>query len=593
MLVAASGLDGDRLLDATDHAVAAGLLVEDGAGRLGMPHALIGQAVRERLGRTRHLDLHRRLGEALEQDSEPNVSPSRRAHHLMAAGALIDRRRRVSAGIAAGQHSVSSAAFEDAATWAARTRELVTDQIDPRDRVELSLLECDVARALGDRPVAIEAARASVQLAKEIGEPFLIARVAESWMMSLSGVGFDIGRPVDRDLVALMELSIATLPADELRYGVRIRSMLTSVLVPSADPTRRVQLADEALAIAGQHDDPELMASAQLARRLALASITELDERSTAGFAAVREASKSANPQLQLTASLFSLTDLMELGRIDEHLELLETFRSRAADLHIMLFEVYGLFMTAARALSTGRYDDAQRIADEALERGVRSHGVNAQIAYAGIWYRLALDLGRLAGTVEESERMVAANPRLRMWQVALVRGLIDADRLDDARRLLGELVGPDGVALRDNQMFLPQACTLVEVAEALDDAERCAVLQATLEPYAGRVAVSGLAGISVGPVNGYIGLAALGAGDLVAAERHLRRAIDENVAHGTRPHEARARRDLARVLEALDREGDAAEATALRVEARRIADDIGLDHQRLNAVASGHGGSR
>ena len=152
VLVAASGLDGDRLLDATDHAVAAGLLVEDGAGRLGMPHALIGQAVRERLGRTRRLDLHRRLGEALEQDSEPNVSPSRRAHHLMAAGALIDRRRRVSAGIAAGQHSVSSAAFEDAATWAARVRELVTEQIDPRDRLELSLLECDVARGAGRPP---------------------------------------------------------------------------------------------------------------------------------------------------------------------------------------------------------------------------------------------------------------------------------------------------------------------------------------------------------------------------------------------------------------------------------------------------------
>ena len=27
------------------------------------------------------------------------------------------------------------------------------------------------------------------------GEPFLLARVAEGWMMSLSGVGFDIGDP--------------------------------------------------------------------------------------------------------------------------------------------------------------------------------------------------------------------------------------------------------------------------------------------------------------------------------------------------------------------------------------------------------------
>ena len=37
------------------------------------------------------------------------------------------------------------------------------------------------------------------------------------------------------------------------------------------------------------------------------------------------------------------------------------------------------------------------------------------------------------------------------------------------------------------------------------------------------RIAVSGLAGISIGPVSGYVGLAAHGAGDLDAAERHLR----------------------------------------------------------------------
>ena len=50
----------------------------------------------------------------------------------------------------------------------------------------------------------------------------------------------------------------------------------------------------------------------------------------------------------------------------------------------------------------------------------MRSHGVNAEIAYAGIAYRLAFDLGRLAETVPQSEQMVSTNPRLRMWQVAL-----------------------------------------------------------------------------------------------------------------------------------------------------------------------------
>ena len=62
----------------------------------------------------------------------------------------------------------------------------------------------------------------------------------------------------------------------------------------------------------------------------------------------------------------------------------------------------------------------------------------------------LALDLGTLPATVDESERMYAANPRLRMWQIGVVRGLVAAGRLDDARVHYEDLVGADGVALRD-----------------------------------------------------------------------------------------------------------------------------------------------
>jgi hypothetical protein len=82
------------------------------------------------------------------------------------------------------------------------------------------------------------------------------------------------------------------------------------------------------------------------------------------------------------------------------------------------------------------------------------------------------------------------------------------------------------------------------------------------------------LAGISVGPVSGYAGIAALAAGDLDAAERHLRDAIGRNVAAGTRPHEARARLALARVHLA---RGDERAAAAEEASARAIAAEIGL----------------
>ena len=393
-------------------------------------------------------------------------------------------------------------------------------------------------------------------------------------MMSLSAVGFDIGRPADRELVALLEQAIAELPPEERRYGVRMRSMLTSVLVPDHDPARRRELADEAMAIAAETDEDELIGSALLARRLALWQRDQLDERLDLILESVRRAHRCGNVQLELTAMLFALSDLLERDRQAEHLAMLDEFTARAAELHMPLFETYGRFQRASNALSAGDYAEARRLADDALATGRRSHGVNAEVAYAGVWFRLALDLGRLTETLPESERMLAANPRLRMWQLAVVRALVETDRLDEARAHFEDLVGPDRVRMRDNQMFLPSTATLAEVACVLDDPRRAAVIQRALEPYTDRIATSGLAGISIGPVSGYAGIAALAAGDLDAAERHLTDAIARNVADGTKPYEARARLALARVHRA---RGDDAAGSAEEATARAIAADIGL----------------
>jgi hypothetical protein len=271
---------------------------------------------------------------------------------------------------------------------------------------------------------------------------------------------------------------------------------------------------------------------------------------------------------------LFAMSDLLEQGRMAEHVAMLDEFSIRAGEAHLVLYEVYAMFQRASHALAAGRYEEARQLADAALAAGRRAHGVNAEVAYAGLWFRLALDRGTLAETVPECERMYAANPRLRMWQIAVVRGLVAADRHDDARVHFEDLVGRDGVHLRDNQMFLPATCTLAEVALALGDAARGAVVLAALERYAGRIATSGLAGIAIGPVSHYVGLAAEATGDRAAASRYQRLAIAHAARDDARPYEARARHALARVL-AADGETDAAAREAGLAAA--IAAEIGL----------------
>ncbi len=577
VLELASGLDGDRLLDAADTALSAGLLVEDGAGRLAMPHALIGQAVLARLGRTRRLDLHRRIAEALEQASEPQSSPATLAHHLVEAGSLTDRSRRISAGLSAGRHALDVGAYEDSAKWCERVDALITERTDPTWRTEAAVLRSDAARARGDREGALAAAREAAALAVPTDEPMLIALAAERWMLALSAVGFDIGEPADPELVALLERVIATLPGEERRYHVRMRSMLVSVLVASSDVRHREELAAEALTIAEADGRPELIASAQLARRLALWQLDRLDERTEAVLVAVAEARRAGNVHLEMTAALFAMSDLLEQSRLEDHLRLLAEFRARAVALHMPLYLTYALFIEAGHRVAAGELAEAERLADEALALGRASHGANAEIVHSGIRYLLAQERGQLASTLAGTEQMAAAHPRLRMWKVATLGALLDAGRRDEARRIFETVVGTRSLKLHDNQIFLPAACALAQAAVELGDASRAAVLQAALAPYADRQAVSGLGGISVGPVSRYAGMAARASGDLDAAERLLRAAIEQCTRDGMRAHEAHARADLAAVLTDRGRPEDQHEAVAEFQQARTLATELGL----------------
>ena len=353
--------------------------------------------------------------------------------------------------------------------------------------------------------------------------------------------------------------------------------MLVSVLVEDGDAVRQEQLSEEALAIARHTGDPGLLASALHARRLALWRRDLLAERLPIALGAVEHARLAGDVHLELTAMLLAMTDLLESGRVDEQLAMLRAFCERSATLHSPLYDVYSDFLQSCRLLTVGEYDEAERVANEALAAGLSAHGTNTEMAHAGQMFCLVWDRGQLADVVDFVEITAAANPHFKIWTIALVGALAAAGRLDDARKPFEELVTPSGVDLPDDSLYFTGVCFLVEVAKALGDAERAAVLRAALEPYAGRVATTGLGGVGIGPVRRYVGVAAHVAGDLDAAIDHLGGAIEESTRHGMRPFTARAHRDLAAALRDRDAPGDDAAAREHTARAEAIAAEIGL----------------
>jgi tetratricopeptide (TPR) repeat protein len=576
VLVAATELDADEVLDAADVAVAAGLLKEDGAGRLVPPHALVRHAVLGRLSTARRQDLHRRIAGALRQASGSEVAAAELAHHALAAGSLVPREERFAAALAAGEESLQRVAYEEARGWVERTRALVAGD-DSADVAALEVLDSAARRVLGDREGAEGAARRAARIAESCGDPVLRAQAAEAWVLSISGVGFAVGEPADAELIAVLDDTVAALPADAVDHQVWLRSMLVSVLVESGQFERQERLSNEALAIAGRSNDPRLIASATYARRLALWRRDRLAERLPVSFEAIEHARRAGDVHLELTAMLVAMTDLQESGRVDEQLAMLDEFERRAATQHTPVYDVYASFMRSCRLVVTGEYAAAEQLAGEARAAGLSSHGTNTELAHAGQMFCIAWDHGQLGDLVEFVEMLVASHPDVLTWRIALAGSLAAAGRTAEAQAVFDSLVTADGLALPDDSLFFTGACFLVETARALADARGATVLRRTLEPYVGRIATTGLGGVGIGPVRRYVGVAAHVEGDLDAAVEHLAEAVAESTRHGLRPFTARAHRDLAAALTDRGRPGDDEAAAEHRAAANALAAEIGL----------------
>ena len=145
--------------------------------------------------------------------------------------------------------------------------------------------------------------------------------------------------------------------------------MLVSVLVESAQFERQEQLSDEALAIAERSGNAGLMASALYARRLALWRRDRLAERLPIAFDAIEHARRAGDVHLELTAMLVAMSDLMESGRVDEQLAMLDEFERRAATQHTPLYDVYASFLRSCRLVVTGDYAAAERLAERSAGR--------------------------------------------------------------------------------------------------------------------------------------------------------------------------------------------------------------------------------
>jgi tetratricopeptide (TPR) repeat protein len=515
----------------------------------------------------RRARLHRRVGEALEAARRESL-PALALHFTRAAGPH-DTEKAIAYATRAGEEATSMLAHEEAVEHYARALE-VLERFEPEAaerRCELLLLLGDARVRSGERPLAWPSYREAATLAERLGDPDRLARAA---IGASRGYILQPG-VVDYELIALLERALGLIGEQPSLLRVRLLSRLCGAIYYTPEHQRSLALSEEASAIADALGDPEAQTYACAARRRALWDPDHLHERLTISTQMLTSARQAGNLELELQAHAWLLVDLLQHGDRDAVEAQIEAFTTGAERLRQPLYLWNVVVWRAMRALLAGQLEEAERLATSALGVGSRGEGVTSPQYYAIQLLGVRREQDRMAELEAAARQVVETNPGRPAWRAALAMLLRQGGQLEEAHDQLDLMAAHDFTDIPRDGDWMAATVLIGEVAVALGDAERAALLYELLLPYAEQIVVIGLATVCLGSVARYLGRLAATMEREDEARRHFERALTANAALRAPVELAHTQLDYAGVL------GPGRRAQELIRAASRTAEELNL----------------
>ena len=211
----------------------------------------------------------------------------------------------------------------------------------------------------------------------------------------------------DPAVISLLEEALAALPDTATALRARLLGRLAMELHFSSQPQRCETLARQSVTLARQLRDPSSLAFALNARHWAQRGQDEVGELLEIADEIIRHAEASAELELALQGHSWRLVDLLELGQTEEIDDEIAACASLADRLHQPFYRSWVVGLQPMRALMQGRFDEAERLARDALaaaEAAGNWNGITAsRVQLAWCWK----DVGRGAERAAEVERFV------------------------------------------------------------------------------------------------------------------------------------------------------------------------------------------
>ncbi len=441
-----TGRDEDELLDLLDAARAVALVREapELPGRYTFSHGLVQHTLYQELSATRRARIHRQVAEALEEiygDLEA-ARVGELAHHWFHATQLVDTQKAISYSRQAGELALAALAPEDGVRYFNQALQLL-DQLpaaDPALAVDLRL-DLGIAQRQAGIPAYRETFLEAAGRAQALGDPDRLVKAA---LGNNRGLYTALGL-VDEERVAVLESALEMFPpGDSPERAVLLATLCSELAYGPLD--RRLAVAGQATEIAERLADPATLVDVSNLQQLALTIPDTLSDRLRTGERAVALAQDLGDPARQFWAACADHANALQAGEFERSARHVATIREVSQRLRQPVLVWAATSLLAGEALVRGDHEEAEELANRALETGMSSGQPDALSAYGGQMMLVRYQQGRLDELAPLVVDVAAQNPGIAAYQACVGITHLEAGEHEEALEVL-ERGAADGFA--------------------------------------------------------------------------------------------------------------------------------------------------
>lgn len=542
-------------------------------------HDKLRECVLEQLrGAARLKEVHAQAAQAIERaypddPSDEHALPL--AHHLLEAIPLVSAAHAISVALRAAKREMQQLGFDGAASLLDRTVALRDfEAMDVLTRYEVFLTLGLAHIRSGSHKRGKEACEQAAQIARNLQDAQRLAQAALTH-------GSELGEAQhDHRLIALLEEALEALPPGSAPLRARAMARLAAALQPSADPTHPVAMAREALAMARQHADPDLLRDVLLSTCAALAGFAHPAERKLLDEEHVALAQQSFDRVQAYRGYLRLIFDCLETGDVAEADRHTAAVAALAKRLRQAQYQWKVPLLGAMRAIMVGQFAQAKELHQTATELAPKAQAFTQLTLMLHSWcrQRIAEQPLEALASATQIRANVARLPQFFQSAGAVMAANTYAQLGDrsQTRAALNLFISQP----RHTNFLFNFLCLLAEPCLLLGETALAADLYPVLLPNAQYFRCDVNCMLVDPPVSQPLGLLAMTMGRMDDAVCHLEDALARSEASGLVSCLARLRYHLAQALRHRGAAGDVARAASLLAAAHALA--TGLNQRAL-----------